>query len=299
MQGAEVTAPIEAKPLDPKRHPAALAGAIGEAWRPYRWRAIVTGALGGIFVGGIVTPVVTTSLVMLLAISGVARLNGAWLGHVWMVAFALTVPAVGGLAYARWQPHRLRMAAQTYIWLATRAEEHWKRLLGGRPIPRDERGMRAALASMSETPDTARERFGLWIALLELDRARVAAAEMPEASPRDRYDRAAAMWLVDFVGGTTQPLDPLERLVDAIEDPDEQIEAGVALAADRARIALVEGNDWRAPLAAARDRLGVTAERWHNRMLFWPMFRTLFIAAAIGVAIFWLAVLGLGFGAPE
>ena len=294
MNGSEVAAPIEPKSFDPKRHSGALAGAIGNAWQPYRWRASVAGVIAGIFVGGVVTPVATTSLVMLLAISGIARLDGAWLGYLWSVAFVLTVPAVGAFAYARWQPHRLRMAAQTYVWLASRAEENWARQVGPRPVPRDEPGKRAALASMPETPETARERFGLWISLLELDRARAAAAEIPAATPYDRYDRAAASWLVDFVEGTTHSLDSLERLVEAIDNPDEKIEARVALAVNRARVALSEERDWQAPLAAARDQLDVKAERLYTRLLFRAMFRALFITTAAGVAVFWLAVLGLG-----
>jgi len=33
-----------------------------------------------------------------------------------------------------------------------------------------------------KTPETAGERFGLWVGLLELERARVAATEMPQTT---------------------------------------------------------------------------------------------------------------------
>ena len=295
MSGPASTAPVEPKSLDPKRHPAALARAIAEAWRPYRWRAYGIGILAGLFAGGVAAPVATTSLLFALYFAGAALpADTPWFEGVWSLAFALTVPAVGATAFARWQPPRLRMAAQTYIWLATRAEENWARVFGTQPVPRDEASMRAVLASTAETPDTAGERFGLWIALLELDRARAAAAEMPETTANDRYNHSAAVWLADFVAGTTHPLESLQPLVDAIDDSNERVEAGVTMAVNRARVALSEGQDWRAPLEAARDRLGTSLEGSYDRLVWWPTFRRLLVSTSVGVSVFWLTLLGLG-----
>jgi hypothetical protein len=286
---------VERQSLDPKRHPAALAGAITEAWRPYRWRAYGAGILAGLFVGGVLAPIATTSLLLALYLAGAADPDGVpWFEGVWSIAFALTVPVVGATVFARWQPRRFRMAAQTYVWLATRAEKNWARVFGAQPVPRDEAGTRAVLASIPESPETAGERFGLWIALVELDRARAAAAGIPEKTAHDRYTRAAAFWLADFIAGTTHPLESLQPLADAIDEPDQQLEAAVTIAVNRARVALSEGKDWQAPLAAARDRLGTSAGHSYDRLIWWPTFRTLIISTSIGVTVFWLALVGLG-----
>jgi hypothetical protein len=83
-------------------------------------------------------------------------------------------------------------------------------------------------------------------------------------------------------------------LVGAIDEPDKQVEAAVAIAVNRARVALSEGQDWQAPLAAVRDRLGTSPERSYDRLLWWPTFRRLLISTCVGVAVFWLAVRSLG-----
>jgi hypothetical protein len=104
----------------------------------------------------------------------------------------------------------------------------------------------------------------------------------------------AALWLVDFVDGSTAPLDTLQTLADAIADPDDGVEATAFVAVNRAQVAISEDRDWQAPLAAVRPSLGDTPERIHNRFLWRAAFRALLVSMAVGVAIFWAAVLVLG-----
>ena len=274
-------------PQDARRHPAAVAAAITAAWRPYRWRAYGGGLLAGLLIGGVGGPIVTTSMLMALAMAGVTSEAASWPNVVWSLAFALSVPVVGATLYAYWQPRRLRMAAQTYLWVAQRAEAHWAEVMRARPVPRDERGIRQTLASMPGTPETARERFGLWLALLETDNARAAAAEIPGVTDVDRFSRPATLWLVDFVEGSTAPPDALQSLADAISDPDDRVEATAIVAVNRARVAISEDRDWQAPLTAVRPSLGDTPERIHNRFLWWAAFRALLVSMAVGVAVFW------------
>ena len=146
---------------------------------------------------------------------------------------------------------------------------------------------------MPATPETAVERFGLWMALLDTGNARAAAAEIPDVTDRDRFSRSATLWLADFVEGSTAPLDTLQTLADAIADPDDRIEATAIVAVHWSRVAIAEDDDWQAPLAAIRPRLGDTAERIHNRFLWRAAFRALLVSMAAGVAIFWAAVLAL------
>lgn len=279
---------------DPRRHPAALAAAITAAWRPYRWRAYGAAILTGLLLGGVGGPIVTTSLIMVLALAGVMTEAVLWPNIVWSLAFALSVPVVGATLYAYWQPRRLRMAAQAYLWMAWRAEDRWAEVMGTRPVPRDEPAIRRTLASVPATPETAGERCGLWIALLETDNARAAAAEMPDLTGLDRFARTGALWLIDFTEGSSAPLAQLETLADALSDPDDRIGAAASVAVNRARVAIAEDRDWQAPLAAIRDSLGDTPERIYNRFLWWTTFRALLVATAAGVAIFWAAVYALG-----
>ena len=150
--------------------------------------------------------------------------------------------------------------------------------------------MRAALASIPATPGTAGERSGLWLALLDVDSAREAAEEMPAGNAFEVYLRAAAIWLADFVSGTTHPLEPLDQFSAGIDDAELQVEAIATTAVNRARVAVSEGQDWQAPLAAIRHRLGDAPNRVYTNFLWRPVFRTLLITTTIGVIVFWLAL---------
>ena len=285
--------PEQRAPQDARRHPAAVAAAITAAWRPYRWRAYAAALLAGLLIGGVLGPIVTTSLLIVLTLAGVTTEAASWPNVVWSLAFVLSVPVVGATLYTHWQPRRLRMAVQAYLWVAQRAQERWAKVMGAAPVPRDEAGIRRTLASMPATPGTAVERFGLWMALLETDNARAAAAEIPDATDHSRFSRSATLWLADFVEGSTAPLDTLQTLADAIADPDDRIEATAIVAVNRSRVAIAEDDDWQVPLAAIRSRLGDRAERIHNRFLWRAAFRALLVSMAVGVAIFWAAVLVL------
>lgn len=275
--------------IDARRHPAALAGAIGGAWRPYRIRAYAAAIVAGLVAGGVLAPILTTTLLLVAALNGTMLPQDVpWQEAVWTLTFALTLPFVGASAFAWWQPRRLRRASQTYLWLADRAEANWARAFGGRPVPRDERDMRAFLEAVPETPEGAAQRAGLMFALLDVEGARAAIAAMPNATPHDRFGRASAAWLADFVAGTTRPIEPLESLAHAIADPDERLEAVVALAVYRGRAALADGGDWETPLAAVRDDLGPSADALYRRIVWRPTFVRLLSAALVGLAVFWV-----------
>ena len=55
--------------IDPLRHPAALSNAISRGWRPYRFRAYVLGALAGFLFGGVVAPIATTLVALVLVLT--------------------------------------------------------------------------------------------------------------------------------------------------------------------------------------------------------------------------------------
>ena len=286
-----VTAPPAAT-VPPSRHPAALAVAIFRAWRPYRLRGYVTGLVAGVLAGGIVAPLVTTTLTLLGALGGfIDDSRVPWAEILWTLTFALVMPFAGALAYARWQPRDLRDAAASYLWLAQEAEARWRSTTGRATVPRDEAGMREFLQTTAPTPENAGERFGMWLALLDIAQARAAVAEMPRETPSERFGHASATWLTAFVAGdTTAPgFDDLETLAHEIDDPDERREALATVGLQRARAALDAGGDWRAPLAAVRPRLYTAPDGIYARFVWRPAFRQLLIACVSGIAVYWIA----------
>jgi hypothetical protein len=61
----------------------------------------------------------------------------------------------------------------------------------------------------------------------------------------------------------------------------------------RARAALAEGQDWQAPLAEVRVRLGRAAERVYRLRAWWPVFRFLLVPMLVAVTVFWVGFLVL------
>ena len=278
--------------VPPGRHPSALAVAFFHAWRPYRLRGYVTGLVAGVVAGGIVAPLVTTTLTLLSALGGfIDDSSVPWAAIVWTMTFALVTPFAGAMAYARWQPRDLRDAAASYLWLAQEAEAHWRATTGRATVPRDEAGMREFLQTTTPTPENAGERFGVWIALLDITQARAAVAEMPRDTPSERFGHASATWLTSFVAGdTTGPgFEDLDVLAHAIDQPDERREALTTVGLQRARAALAAGGDWRAPLAAVRPGLWSEPDAIYSRFVWRPAFRQLLIACASGTVVYWTA----------
>jgi hypothetical protein len=267
-----------------RRRPGALADAMTRGWRPYRWRGYAVGVVAGIALGGIVAPILTTSVVIGLALAGITvDPRVPWAEVAWSVTFVVTFAAVGAWAVARWLPAAFRDALESYVWIA------WRHVFGDRPVPRSQSALRDFVEATPETAETAGERVAAWLALGDVDAARRCVSQMTTDTPTARYARDGSAWLVEFVGGSTGDLVPLREGAAEIEDPDDRLAAEVELAANTARIELAAGRDWRPPLAQVRGRLGAEPSDllWQ---LAWPStFRGMLAAAAIGVAAFWVA----------
>jgi hypothetical protein len=252
-------------------------------------RAYAVGLIAGILVGGIPTAIATTAVVFALSMAGISIDPAVpWDELIWSIAFAVAFAAVGAWAVVRWLPHDFKAATETYLWLASRAEEHWREQLDGAPVPRAPDGMRAFLDSTPATPQTAHQRSGIFLALGDVEGARHATEEMPVATALERYRYAATKWLLDFVAGRDDPLEPLRAAAASIDDPDERLEADVEVALSEARVALAHGGDWVTPAAALRGRLGDEPSRLIWRLGWGPAFRTMLSAASIGVVLFWV-----------
>jgi hypothetical protein len=284
------SASASSPPLAPERHVAAVALAITKAWQPHRRRAYVIGLAAGILAGGIVAPLVTTSLLLVLVVTRtrVGEALAPWDLLAWLLTFVVTFATVGALAMHRSLPAHLRAAVEAYMWLADRSETAWRRTMGPVRVPRTEKATRAFLAATPETPENAGERYGLWMSLGEVDRAEAALEQTPEATAGQPYDRASAQWLLAFVRGETASPDLLAPLVDAIEAPEEQAAAQVELATHHARVAVAQGGDWIGPLADVRPLLAEAPNDAIRRHITWPMFRRLLVLGLIGVSVFFV-----------
>jgi hypothetical protein len=267
----------------------ALADAISRGWRPYRLRAYAAAIVAGILVGGIPTAIATTAVVLVLSLAGITIDPAVpWDELIWSIAFAVAFAAVGAWALVRWLPHEFKAATESYIWLASRAEEHWREQFGGLPVPRPPEAMRAFLTSTPATPETAHQRSGLYLALGDVEAARRETGQMPVGTAVERYQRAATSWLLDFVAGGDGTLEPVRAAAAAIDDPAERLEAEVEVALSEARVALAHSGDWLTPAAALRDRLGDDPSRLIWRLAWGPAFRGMLALAAIGVVLFWI-----------
>jgi hypothetical protein len=290
---ADPSGPPADPPADPPRSlarhdPGALAGAITRTWRPYRWRGYILGLVVGILAGGILGPLMTVSLAFMVGLAGVTiDPLTPWAEIVWSGVFAVTFAAAGAWAVARWLPRDFKAATETYLWLAVRAEAHWHELLGDAAVPRSRSAMRTFIAATPEAPETAGERFGIWMALGDLPSARRVIEQMPDDTASARHARASAGWLVDLAAGSAGDLSVLRSTAAALDDADERLEAEVEVAVDAARVEVAAGRDWKPPLLAIRGRLGPepTTILWLHT---WPpAFRGMLVAAVIGVAAFW------------
>jgi hypothetical protein len=269
----------------------AIAAAITRAVRPYRWRAYLVGGIAGIVAGGVVAPLVTTTAVLGVVLCGAPGIaQGAWDELVWSVVFALTFAAAGATAVAYWLARDLRAATKAYVWLADRSEADWRVRFGKRPVPRTAAQLRAFASATDPTPETAIQVYAAWLALAEFERARAVAHVMPDVTPADRFSRAAAIWLVEFVPGPTPAIEPLETLAAEITDPATRTEAEVELALARSRAQVAAHGDWRTPLAAARQLLRDEPTRPYRRVMWWPAFRGMLAAGLVGAAVFWVTL---------
>ncbi len=289
MAGQSTDAVTDPGTMPPERGLQALADAISRGWRPYRLRAYALGIVAGILVGGIPTAIATTVVILALSLAGLAIDPAVpWDEVIWSVAFAVAFAAVGAWAVVRWLPHDFKAATETYLWLASRAEEHWRDQFGGTPVPRTSAAMRGFLDSTPATPEAAYQRSGLYLALGDMEAARRQSELMAVDTAVELFQRDAMDWLLDFVAGEDHPLDRLRAAAAAIDDPADRLEADVEIALSEARVALARGVDWMTPAGALRHRLGDEPSRLIWRLGWGPAFRTMLSAATIGVVLFWI-----------
>lgn len=161
------------------------------------------------------------------------------------------------------RPDRSKRAFEAFSWLG-----EWEmarvKATTGRNVPSTRRGAEGLLASIPDTPEYGWIRVEL---LLWLDRhaeARATAAAMPDGTPSERFERAYAVDMGDWVSGGTGDIEALEAARAGLveEDEDTRLRADVAMAIRQARIiAADQGRDAAIqPLLRVRDELGTRAD---------------------------------------
>jgi hypothetical protein len=109
-------------------------------------------------------------------------------------------------------------------------------------------------------PEVPEDRWLRWELLLLADDpawAAEVAARIPEDTPYDRFERAYAIDRVAWSQGGTSDFASLQALAEAVGPPDDEDRrhADVALAIAEAKERAAAGEDFLAPLEAAREHL--------------------------------------------
>jgi hypothetical protein len=158
----------------------------------------------------------------------------------------------------------------------------------GRSAPGTRRGVEQFLASVPATPGNGWMRVELLLFVDRTAEARAAADAMPARTPAERFERAYAVDMADWIpGGPGQP----EALAEAFaglggEDEDTRLRAEVSMAIREARLIAAEHGREPAiePLLRVRDRLGKRADGQLHRGP-WHRFLPASIITAIVVTL--------------
>ena len=143
-------------------------------------------------------------------------------------------------------------------WARLEAEDRWRRLGAGR-IPRSPAEATAWHRQHADPTTLQEQRLSAYLMADDPAGARAALAAYPMTTPYERFDAVNDRWLLDFTDGELPPLDEVEAMAAALQDPGERRQAIVATATLRAHVAVAEGRDWAAPVAAVRAEVGEAA----------------------------------------
>jgi hypothetical protein len=211
-----------------------------------------------------------------------------------VVRFAILVvlsTVLGAEAYIRAMPAPAREAFEAFSWLG-----EWElaqiRALTGEGVPTNELAARRWLRVHPETAETRWLRVEMLTFAGRHDEAKAVAERMPNETPIERFDRAAAEDFADWYSGGDGDVGAMEDAAGMLHpaDGDQRLRAEVAIAIARVRRQMAAGDDAIAagqPLREVRKRLGRRADGQVGRALRLRLIRPLLILGAL------LAVLSL------
>ena len=192
-----------------------------------------------------------------------------------------------GVVYAWVRIAATARAFEAWVWQAEWELDRFS-AIAGRRIGASPPAFRRYVGSTPERAEDRWIRVDILIAAGELAAAREMAERMPEETPYERVERAAALASLDWLAGGSGDATDLRRAVAEVRPADglERRHAEVILAAHEVRLRAGAGMaDPVAPLREARQRLGHLADRillrWLARLLPGWILATVGIMAAL------------------
>ncbi|HJW21595.1 MAG TPA: hypothetical protein VJ506_04110, partial [Candidatus Limnocylindrales bacterium] len=218
-------------------------------------------------------------------------------------ALAIVVgSALATEAYLRAMATRTRRSMEAFMWLGSWDLAQVRAATGG-GVPTSRGGAAKWLVSHPESPGEGAAVGSLRVEL-SLLAGRAADAQtlverLPEATPLERFHKAASADVVAWWTSRGDALEAMARAEDGIEPPegDDRLRAEVALAVARVRHLAVADPPVAnplTPLLEVRDRLGSRADGLVRRIL-WPRLYRVFVLASI---VFAVAGAATGLSAP-
>jgi hypothetical protein len=182
------------------------------------------------------------------------------LGYLVFLAFFGVVLALS-LLYQTGGDYRRALAVGEFA--RQNAWREWAESVGQERPPLSADEAAAWLASSRTGPESPGHRAYAHLLTGDVDAARALLSRYPSGTDHERFDRDADQWVMDFMDGRADPLEPLEQAAAAIEDPDRRAVALVGTAHRRAMAANAAGGDWMTPMAQAYPLVaGRVTEDW-------------------------------------
>ena len=212
-----------------------------------------------------------------------------------IVGYALAIVVGSALAteaYLRAMAPRTRRSMEAFMWLGSWDLAQVRAATGG-GIPTSRGGAAQWLARHPESPADGAALGSLRVELNLLAgraaEAQALAERLPEATPLERFHKAASADVVAWWTTRGDALEAMTRAEAEVEPPDgdDRLRAEVALAVARVRHLAVADPpvpDPLAPLLEVRDRLGSRADGLVRRIL-WPRLYRVFVLASIVFAV--------------
>lgn len=240
-----------------------------------------------------------------LVVSGLAVTSLAMFGLPTPLVYVLTILVTSALAteaYLRAMAPRTRRSMEAFMWLGS-----WDlgqvRAATGSGVPTT-RG--AAVDWLARHPEVAGEppmvgslRVELSLLAGRATEARALVERLPEATPLERFNKAASADVVAWWTGQGDATATMAEVLPEIlpSGGDDRWRADVALAIARVRHLAVANppvGDPLGPLLEVRDRLGARADGMVRRIL-WPRLYRVFVLTSI---LFAVAGIATGISAP-
>jgi hypothetical protein len=196
-------------------------------------------------------------------------------------------------AYIRAMPARSRRAFEAFSWLGEWELQQAAATTSG-SVPTSPAAAGDWLASHPETPENRWLRVDVLLLAKRFDEAKVAAEQMPDVTPEDRWARAQALDSVDWRAGGEGDIAGMRAAAAELQpaDGEDRLRAEVSIATSEVLRRMADGRsapgDALEPLLEVRKRLGPRADGQVGRALRRRLLTTTLIVSSVFGGLFWL-----------